>query len=231
LSTTRKALTRQELGLLLAAVPDDWRLFFDLLTVTGLRISEQIGLRWAHVDLGEHPHLEIRDQFYRGKRKRLKSGAGRRDIPLSPSMADRLLRHRRDIFKGGDSPVFPSTVGTPLIQGKVRTNQLANAAIAVGLYEEVEGKDGKSRKRSTVGFQTFRHTCASMLFDEGRNIKQVQTWLGHADPAFTLRTYVHLLDSGVGEGLEPPARVNTGSTGGTETAESAQVGATVEGPV
>lgn len=23
-------------------------------------------------------------------------------------------------------------------------------------------------------------------------------WLGHADPAFTLRTYVHLLDEGVG---------------------------------
>jgi hypothetical protein len=23
-------------------------------------------------------------------------------------------------------------------------------------------------------------------------------WLGHADPAFTLRTYVHLMDEGVG---------------------------------
>jgi hypothetical protein len=27
---------------------------------------------------------------------------------------------------------------------------------------------------------------------------QVQEWLGHADPAFTLRTYVHLLDDGRG---------------------------------
>lgn len=26
-----------------------------------------------------------------------------------------------------------------------------------------------------------------------------QEWLGHADPAFTLRTYVHLLDDGVGD--------------------------------
>ena len=24
-------------------------------------------------------------------------------------------------------------------------------------------------------------------------------WLGHADPAFTLRTYVHLMDEGIGD--------------------------------
>jgi integrase len=50
-----------------------------------------------------------------------------------------------------------------------------------------------------VTFKTFRHTCASLLFAEGRNVKQVQEWLGHADPAFTLRTYVHLMDEGVGD--------------------------------
>ena len=53
--------------------------------------------------------------------------------------------------------------------------------------------------RSTVTFHTFRHTCASLLFDDGRNIKQVQVWLGHADPGFTLRTYVHLMDAGIGD--------------------------------
>lgn len=53
----------------------------------------------------------------------------------------------------------------------------------------------------TNGFHTLRHTCASMLFDVGRNVKQVAEWLGHSDPGFTLRTYVHLIDAGVGEGL------------------------------
>lgn len=48
-------------------------------------------------------------------------------------------------------------------------------------------------------FHTFPHTCASLLFDNGRNIKQVEEWLGHSDPEFTLRTYVHLMDSGVGD--------------------------------
>jgi integrase len=52
---------------------------------------------------------------------------------------------------------------------------------------------------TTDDFHTFRHTCASLLFDAGRNVKQVQEWLGHADPGFTLRTYVHLMDAGVGD--------------------------------
>lgn len=57
---------------------------------------------------------------------------------------------------------------------------------------------GKRKDRSTVSFHTFRHTCASLLFEAGRNVKQVQAWLGHADPGFTLKTYIHLMDAGVG---------------------------------
>ena len=44
-----------------------------------------------------------------------------------------------------------------------------------------------------AGFHTFRHTNATMLFRHGLNAKQVQMWLGHHSPAFTLATYVHLL--------------------------------------
>jgi integrase len=44
-----------------------------------------------------------------------------------------------------------------------------------------------------VGFHTFRHTCATRLFNSGLNAKQVQGWLGHHSAAFTLDTYVHLL--------------------------------------
>src|ERR1039458_7046528 len=50
-----------------------------------------------------------------------------------------------------------------------------------------------------AGFHTFRHTCASILFANGRNPKVVQMWLGHSDPGFTLRTYVHLIDDGMGD--------------------------------
>jgi integrase len=63
-----------------------------------------------------------------------------------------------------------------------------------------------------VSFHTFRHTCASLLFEAGRNVKQVADWLGHADPTFTLRTYVHLMDDGLGDAdfldavMAPPGR-------------------------
>jgi hypothetical protein len=59
-----------------------------------------------------------------------------------------------------------------------------------------------------VGFHAFRHTCASLLFAEGRNAKQVQVRLGHHSAAFTLATYVHLLDGDLGEPLDL-ARVMT----------------------
>jgi integrase len=57
-------------------------------------------------------------------------------------------------------------------------------------------------RKTAIAFHAFRHTCASLLFAEGRNLKQVAEWLGHADPAFTLTVYVDLLDEGLGGGLE-----------------------------
>jgi len=49
------------------------------------------------------------------------------------------------------------------------------------------------------GFHAFRHTCATILFRQGWNAVQVQRWLGHHKPSFTLDTYVHLLDEDVPE--------------------------------
>jgi integrase len=179
-----KAMTREQLGVILFALPAKWQLFFELLTHSGLRIGEAVGLRWEHVDLGDSPRLLVREQIYKGRRKKLKSKAGKRDIPLSPGMARQLLAHRRDSFAGGDAPVFATGPGNPYLPQQIARDALNPAREAAGL--------------GWVTFHSFRHTCASLLFDEGRNVKQVSEWLGHADPSFTLRTYVHLLDTGVG---------------------------------
>ena len=61
-------------------------------------------------------------------------------------------------------------------------------------------KPTRDSRAPLATFRSFRHTCASLLFGAGRNVKEVQEWLGHADPAFTLLTYVHLMDEGIGEG-------------------------------
>jgi integrase len=180
-----KAMTREELGVLLAALPGEWRTFFELLAMTGLRFSEAAGLTWEHVDLGTRPRLRVVEQVYRGERKRLKSRHARRDVPLSAGMARKLSDLRRDAYTGARAPVFPSERGTPLHHSNVLRRVLNPATAAVGLQ--------------WVTPHTFRHTCASLLFDGGRNVKQVQEWLGHASASFTLNTYVHLMDEGLGD--------------------------------
>jgi integrase len=202
-----KALTRSELALLLAALPEDRRLFFEFLSHTGLRISEAIGLTWAHVDLGERSRVRVREQVYKGNRRKLKSDGGRRDIPLSTGMAARLLAHRRDTYGGQGRPVFASRAGTELLSSNVYRRVLQPARDAVGL--------------PWVSFHTFRHTCASLLFASGKNVKQVQEWLGHADPGFTLRTYVHLLDEGLGDADFMDAEVSVGNSWATQDPETA----------
>jgi integrase len=188
-----KALTKEELRFFFAAVGEEWELFFLFLTQTGLRISEALGVNWEHLDLGRTPRLLVREQVYEGRRQRLKSKSGRRDLPLSPGMADRLRVHRRDHFTEEKAPVFTTATGEGLRRSNVANRVLAPAAKAAGLVIERDGAEVP-----WVSFHTFRHTCASLLFENGRNVKQVSEWLGHADPSFTLSTYIHLLDDGIG---------------------------------
>lgn len=205
-----RAFTRAELSALLAELPEgsgggtgaegtDWRLFFELLAHTGLRVSEALGLRWGAVEFGERPCVHVQRQCIRGEWSQPKSAKSLRKVPLSPGMARRLwrLRGTRGARAGGASArgsrgergaeglVFPSQTGTPLRDGNIRRRVLWPAAERAGVR--------------WAGFHTFRHTCASLLFEHGKNVAQVAAWLGHADPAFTLRTYVHLMDDGLGE--------------------------------
>jgi hypothetical protein len=57
-----------------------------------------------------------------------------------------------------------------------------------------------------------------MLFRHGLNAKQVQVWLGHHSPAFTLATYVHLLrdDLPSSDFLDPLTGVTTARDSHTE---------------
>lgn len=197
-----KALTRAELQALIEATPAQWRTFIEFLAHTGLRISEATGLTWRHLDLGDAPKVRVREQFYKGQRKRLKSREGRRDVRLSQGMTAKLLAHRRDTFQGDDSPVFGTPRGRELYPQNVAKSVLKPAARSVGL--------------GWVTWHTFRHTCASLLFDEGRNVRQVAAWLGHADPAFTIRTYVHLMDEGAGDADFLDAVTAPGSTPGQQ---------------
>lgn len=150
-----------------------------------MRISEAIGLTWDAVELGHEPKVHVRQQVYRGSARPPKSRYGLRTIPLAERIAEP-LRHQRDAIEPVPSrPVFATDQGGFLDAHNLRHRVLAPAVREAGL-------DG-------VSFHTLRHTCASLLFEAGKNAKQVQTWLGHHDPGFTLSTYIHLLDQGLGD--------------------------------
>jgi integrase len=57
---------------------------------------------------------------------------------------------------------------------------------------------------------------AELVVERGANAVQVQRWLGHHSAAFTLATYVHLLDSGVGEPLDLSAELGQAGDQGSE---------------
>jgi len=185
-----RALSRDQLAVLLAVVDVRHRTLFRVLAATGLRISEAFALQWKHVHLdGSHPHVKVRRAYTRGTMEPPKTRFGRRDVPLCADLVRELRERRRDAeWPRDDDLVFPSLTGTPLMDGNLRKRTLKPAAEEAGA--------------PWAGFHTFRHTCASMLFERGANAKQVQRWLGHHSPAFTLDCYVHLLADDLGEPLD-----------------------------
>jgi integrase len=192
-----KAMSEAELARLLAEIPERWRLFFDCLAWSGLRIGEAIELRWADVDLGERI-VHVRRRFHAGRVGPPKSRFGKRRLRLTPELARALWRLRAATRAGDDDLVFTASGGGRVNASNLMSRVLKPAAVEAGLGEWVrEGR--RVRAESWVGFHTFRHTCATILFRRGWNAVQVQRWLGHHKPSFTLDTYVHLLPEDVPE--------------------------------
>jgi integrase len=196
-----KAMTREELRQVLDKMPERDKLFFEFLVETGLRIGEALGVEVRDVqllDIGAHVRIE-RQLDREGKLRPPKSRAGKRKVPLSRSMAAKL----RPLCEAGEGPLFRYRTGEPVRHYALRDSLY----LASGRKAKIALEAGIQPQRKTldhadvpwISFHTFRHTCASILFESGKNIKQVAAWLGHEDPGFTLRTYVHLMDEGIGD--------------------------------
>lgn len=220
-----KAMTEDELRLLLGKLPAEWRLFFEFLAHTGLRVGEAIALSWDCVDLGKRRVL-VRRRFYRGSFAPPKTRYGRRDVPLSAGLARALWALWAERRPADGDLVFVSEKGGMIEQSNLTSRVLKPAARAAGV--------------EWVSYHSFRHSCASILFRRGLNAKQVQAWLGHHSPAFTLATYIHLvsddlpgadfLDDVTGAPGEAERGLVADLPGGPTGAVEAAVGGTRVGP-
>lgn len=205
-----KALTAEQLAALLDRTPEAWRLFFRFLADTGVRIGEAIELRWKDVDIGTGK-VQIRRKFYRGQVGPPKSRYGVRTVRLTADLSRALWTLRKDNRSSDEDLVFTAEQGARVDGSNLMSRVLKPAAREADIG-------------GWVGFHTFRHTCATTLFREGWNAVQVQRWLGHHKPSFTIDTYIHLLEDDTPE----PINVSGGNKGATRADETGRNGRTLE---
>ena len=150
-----KALGEKELAAFLATLSADplekgwpaWRLFFEFLGHTGLRIGEAIALKWDDVDLGER-QVRVRRRLYRGRLDRPKSKYGRREVRISEGLARQLWALRGT--KPDDELVFASTTGTYLDASNVMARVLKPAAVEARLGEWIDSRDSRGKVKRRV---------------------------------------------------------------------------------
>ena len=200
-------LTTQEVQLILDSLSGRNKVIFSILYGSGLRITECLRLRVKDVDLLRNC-ITVHDG---------KGGKDRQTI-LSPSLAKPLthliekaiLLQQKDNLQGvGPSLphmlgkkfpnayrqpawmfIFPSTtICKHPITDKFCRHHLHDSVPRKALKKAVD-ESGLNRKK--ISCHTFRHSFATQLLQNGRDIRTVQELLGHSDVS-TTQIYTHVI--------------------------------------
>ncbi len=155
----------------------------------GLRRSEVLGLKWDAIDF-ENNMLRIRHTVVKQRtiiaKDSTKSTASRREYPLLPEIKDVLLqlweKKKKDRIAFGSAYeesdyIFVWSDGKPY-----RPDYVTRA------FRKVLEKNNFPHMR----FHDIRHSTASILYDKGWELKDIQEWLGHADISTTGNIYTHI---------------------------------------
>jgi len=107
-------LTADQLGLMLAKVPEQWSLLVALMAFTGLRWGEVSALKWGDVDFysGE---LRIRRGNWKGREVAApKTERSRRKVPIPAALTSQLMEGTPEVERTGRTAevlVFPARAG------------------------------------------------------------------------------------------------------------------------
>jgi len=161
----------------------NYRLLFEFLAHSGLRIGDALGLTWADID---HANglIRVHRQLSRQREHApLTTEAGRREVVLAGPLARRRREHRlASRYKQSSDFVFANTLGRGLDYRDV----------GEGFRQAVQRADLQSPGKRTL--HSLRHGFASLLIANGLNVVYVSRQLGHANPSITLEVYAHLFE-------------------------------------
>ncbi len=158
------------------------------LALSGLRRGEVGGLRWDDVDF-QAGTLTVAHNRVSANGKALeydpKTAESARTLPLTPALKAALKKaqavQKAERLKlgpdyGPGDHVVCDEAGRPY-----HPDTLSDFWVEVC----------KAAKVRRIRLHDARHTCGTLMHMQGQPIMVISQWLGHADPAFTLRTYVH----------------------------------------
>lgn len=187
-----KTWSADELAIFLAATAQDRdTALYQVAAATGMRRGELLGLRWRDVD-GSSSRLSIRQQLTRqgvgwgfGLPKSKKSI---RTVELDPDTAEVLGEHRdRQLFERrawGDAyrSDFDLVFGRP--DGSAEDPDVIGRRFGRHVR--------KLKTLPIIGLHGLRHTHATLLLEEGVDVKTVSERLGHDSIQTTLELYAHV---------------------------------------
>lgn len=186
---SRRALTAQETAAVQTIIENHQDgLLVALLYYTGLRRGEALGLRWSDINFAARTLRVERDiDFVTGDVGTVKTATSVRIVPI-PDALMIMLQQNRQIGKGYiiRAPRSGEYWSQATFIRRWRLIQAALLKVAPGIEN-----DGKG---SILTPHYFRHNYASILYRAGADVLTAQQYLGHADPATTLRIYTHLAD-------------------------------------
>ena len=153
--------------------------YFRLLAFTGMRKGESLALKWSDIDL-EKQTLYINKAVSRSATglyiQTPKTPSSIRRISIDDKTVSILQEYKKE---SPDGLVFQSEDGGILSPAKPRKWYLTAMKNLPDDFKQ-------------ISIHGFRHTHASLLFEAGASIKDVQSRLGHSDIQTTMDVYTHV---------------------------------------
>lgn len=123
-------------------------------------------------------------------------------MPLPASVGESIRAHMHrsapvEVTLPWEDPANGDLVTVPLIFMTTHSTVVKQHVLASTAWHPALRAAGAEVARAN-GLHALRHFYASALLDAGESIKAVSEWLGHANAAFTLRVYAHLVPESPG---------------------------------